>query len=344
MRRLWIALLLLAALGFSGCSSTPEAKVGDPAIFSNWSMPKDLSNTEFQIPTGTVTISIGQPVTDDVQMRFDSDDLTAPPDQGSFLPIRMDFRAVAGRTGTEAEQPSPMSAALIADGRTYQLPNAYEVVDGELTSGPPADGWYLPISGQVAAQSLAVTYDGLTQTFDLTTGERDAGAAAIWYGQQEPTLRDCPNSDWTGELANIVEGNCYFLFGRAVPYFADLGWAAPGHRWLVLFVATDPVLGGPGLDEKGFTADGLDPFDVEQDSLAVVINDGGPVGSAGTSGPFVYNSVPGSDSYQIFDVAQGPVTVDITATVTVDYLPDGDGDETTSTSGDITLTLDFELE
>lgn len=326
-------------MGLAGCSSAPEATAGEEAIVSDWTMPEGLAATVFQIPTGQLTISVGRPIVgDEARIKFSPDERVAPPRGGSLIPIEMDFYPSFGRTGSDTEPPLPAIATLTADGRTYSLPNAYEVVDGELNYDSVSYGWYLPVAGTTAAQVLTLTYDGLTQTYDLGTGAWDAGAADSWYAPDGAVLTDCPKSGWTGELATIVEGNCLSLFGYRVPYFAELGWAAPGHRWLVVSAAVDPVLSSPRI-----AVDGIEPYDVGLDSLDISINDAGPVGSAGTSGPLVYSSVSDPGGYQIFDVAQGAAALSITAGVTVDYLPVGATTATTSESGDIVLGFDIEV-
>ncbi len=338
LRRLWLLVCLLSVMGLSGCSSTPTATAGDAAIRSDWTMPEGLAATDFQIPTGQLTISVGAPITDEARIKFSPDEGIAPPADGSLIPVKMDFFPSSGRTGSKTKPPLPAIATLTADGRTYRLPETYEVVEGKLDYESLSYGWYLPVAGTTAAQILTVTYDGLAQTYDLTTGERDAGVADSWYARDGAVLSGCPTAEWTGEFATVVDGNCVSLYGYRVPYFADLGWAAPGRRWLVVAAIIDPVLSSPRV-----TAGGIEPYDVGLNSVFISINDAGPVGSAGTSGPPVYSSAPDPAGYQIFDVPQGAAALKITAAVTVDYLPVGATAATTSKSGDIVVSFDVEV-
>jgi hypothetical protein len=104
--------------------------------------------------------------------------------------------------------------------------------------GPANGNAWVPVDDGEA--QLEVDYDGLTQTFDLDTGERSPGPADPFY-DLATTPADCPPSgpgrDVRGMQYSIT---CQMSPITSVPYVADLGWAQEGRTWLVFDLTLTP--------------------------------------------------------------------------------------------------------
>ena len=114
---------------------------------------------------------------------------------------------------------------------------------------------------------FAVTYDGLTQTLDPTTGEREAGAAAALYDEQVTTRSSACPADGFDAGAVSADLACQVGPPQRTPYLPGPGWAADGATWLVVgaAISIDSVeVRGTSYDvaslEPQVTLNGLEPL------------------------------------------------------------------------------------
>ena len=142
------------------------------------------------IPTGRLDLVLGEPTTDDVGPDLAEDDEThAPPDGGSWVPVHVEhdpFGEGGVPVGLIGGAPQPAELALVVDGTTVDLGAPYRVVGEQGTADSGLDTVWVAVDeapDEIESMKLAVTYDGLTQTLDPATGEREAGAAAALYDE-----------------------------------------------------------------------------------------------------------------------------------------------------------------
>jgi hypothetical protein len=166
-------------------------------------------------------------------------------------------------------QPQEATVSLVVDDTSVDLGSPYDVV-GQGTGGSGAATMYVAVDrapDDVGDVSFAVTYDGLTQTVNPATGERDAGAAAPLYedkmiGIQAP----CTSEGFaSGQVTPAV--SCLVNAPQRTPYLPGHGWAKDGRTWVLVPVdiALDSVdVAGTSYDvtsvDLGLALDGQDPL------------------------------------------------------------------------------------
>ena len=143
------------------------------------------------IPTGRLDLVLGEPTTDDVGARPGG--ATTRPTRrrtgGSWVPVHVEhdpFGEGGVPVGLIGGAPQPAELALVVDGTTVDLGAPYRVVGEKGTADSGLDTVWVAVDeapDEIGSMKLAVTYDGLTQTLDPATGEREAGAAAALYDE-----------------------------------------------------------------------------------------------------------------------------------------------------------------
>ena len=106
--------------------------------------------------------------------------------------------------------------------------------------------------------TFAVTYDGLTQTLDPATGEREAGAAAGALRRAESrTSRRRVRPTVSTERACSSTSPAWQGLPQRTPYLPGPGWAADGRSWLVvgISVSVDSVV----VDGTSYDVESLEP-------------------------------------------------------------------------------------
>ncbi|HWI42638.1 MAG TPA: hypothetical protein VNS81_03410 [Nocardioides sp.] len=185
------------------------------------------------LPTGRLEVQLGEPVTR-IAAR-DTRDLTAvdAPDGATFVPITWQYDA-----GTFMEHgdylgdaPSPVIDVL-SDGAKYRVAAPAE-------EGRGSESFYLLVSGSGKDPSLEIDFDGVTQTVDLTTGDRSEGRAAGLYDIKtvRKGRRTCKPAVFSG-ATGAGRLTCTIGAVTALPY-AGGAWAEPGHVWLAFEVDTE---------------------------------------------------------------------------------------------------------
>lgn len=187
------------------------------------------------LPIGRLEISAGKPTT---SLSADDTAQLEPveaPEGSAFVPITWQYDA--GTFGDYAEYMQTDGTPvidLVADRASYRIPSPE-------TSGEGAESFYVLVSGSGEDASLAVEYDGVSQSVDLATGERDEGDAAALYDLKRTKVRtrSCTNR---GEFAltsleRMRDFSCSVTTPIRLPY-AGGEWAAPGQSWTAVTVST----------------------------------------------------------------------------------------------------------
>lgn len=254
-----VAVLVLAGAGIGiGLAVTgshgPRARVGQ--FLSSYEEDQTHSTpVEVRLPWGSLSISIGSPVSripDSSTCTDHTCDVTydqlAPPPGGSWIPFALEPEA------------SPDGLGLFRTSATTSIPPVHlSIGSGDswtpvalLSGGNPkasvatlfvqaTDGW-LALPDTPERPSIRVTFAGVTQTVDMTSGHRDAGLAAPLY-QRQAAFRThrCERGSVPGYRETyVLSSECQLTGLTSVPYVAGLGWAKPGRSWLVALVRTYP--------------------------------------------------------------------------------------------------------
>lgn len=126
-----------------------------------------------------------------------------------------------------------VSLAVVADGQRIEVPDV-----GRLDGIGDPDHVFVGLPLDADDVTLEVTYDEVTQTVDLATGEVEPGRAAGLYDvplSAESSIGDgageCPYPD--REQGLEVMFACGVLDSWQVPYVDGVGWAGEGQAWLV---------------------------------------------------------------------------------------------------------------
>ena len=158
------------------------------------------------------------------------------PAGSAFVPITWQYDAgtfgdYSDYAETDATTPT---IDLVADKASYRVP-------APETTGDGADSFYVLVAGDGEDASLSVEYDGVTQTVDLTTGERDEGRAAPLYDlkpRRDRTLSCTKDSKFKTEgQAQLPDYACEMTQTARIPY-AGGAWAPEGGSWLVFTLTT----------------------------------------------------------------------------------------------------------
>ncbi len=177
LRAAAVAVAVLATLSACGAGST----LGEGDTVQG---PTTVDGTayEFRVPSGGITVTIGEPV-DSVDSA--SGDEASAPDGGALLPVSwaLDRQRPLPVTGFDQEA----KIAIETDGETVDV---VTIPDTPVSS----DAVYVAVPGDGTDVTASVTYDGVTQVIGAD-GERDGGIAEALYDDAAGgDLRDCPES------------------------------------------------------------------------------------------------------------------------------------------------------
>ena len=223
-----------------------------------------MTSASCSIPTGRLDLVLGEPTTDDVGPDLAEDDEThAPPEGGSWVPVHVEhdpFGEGGVPVGLIGGAPQPAELALVVDGTTVHLGAPYRVVGEKGTVDSGLDTVWVAVDeapDEIGSMTLAVTYDGLTQTLDPATGEREAGAAAGLYDEPVADAEAACAADGFDREGVQLDLACLAGPAQRTPYLPGPGWAAEGRSWLVagIVVSVDNVV----VDGTSYDVESLEP-------------------------------------------------------------------------------------
>lgn len=229
---------LLAVLPtFAACGGdSGDVKVGDIVdARQDDQFVSDGKASSIALPIGRLEISAGRPTTklaanDTAQL----EEVTAP--KGStFVPITWQYDAgTFGDYDDYLESDATPVIDLVADKATYRIP-------APEPSGEGADSFYVLVEGDGADASLKVDFDGVSQSVDLASGDRDEGAAAGLYDlkpRRERTASCTADSEFDLKVpSRLSDYACSVTRTARLPY-AGGQWAEDGETWLAVTVRT----------------------------------------------------------------------------------------------------------
>jgi len=256
VNRAFARVSLLAVTMLAGCApgdQSDDVRVGDVIALKDHAVrgPGHF----FQLPDRQLTFRI-DPDLGDVTGELALDrDAHRTPDGQRFVGIEWDSESGAGIPGWLSTvlmgdggppDPDSIAATLVVGkervpvGSPAPFPDAVVEPDANTL---PAFAVAVPETGDV---SLEVTFSGQTQSFDVASGEREAGEAEPLYHlpADEPVAKDCvknwsatatpANPRTQAAVAALKPTACRWTLTR-LPYVAQGGWAeSPDQPWLLL--------------------------------------------------------------------------------------------------------------
>ena len=235
-RRARVVTLALVISSACGCAvvAGKGAEPGDIVVARDADQVTG-TEAEVRVPVGEITFTVGEPLSEvDEEQTSDLQGRRAP-DDGSFVPLawQIDDTALPGYALVMATQPEPITLDLVTGGETIRVsPN----LAGE--RGPV----YVAVPGDGVKVALDVGYDGVTQSVDPVTGEREEDRAAPLYELPETfgPAPDCPERGWLDDPQIDYRVTCTVGDHVVLPYLPELGWAAEARSWVI--VATEVYL------------------------------------------------------------------------------------------------------
>lgn len=240
------ALVLLERVVSEANDDTTSADVGDAVPLGT--ELHGLQRT-VQLPSAEVTVTVSDPVrsldTRVLEESGDHDLLTAP-DDGALVPVSWRVRGIGGVLGHQPD-PNPIDLRLLAGDERIELDSVLLEDSSDLRSAVDPTSVAVALDEDVTADDLTVeiTYDGLTQTIDVASGELDTGAARALYEDpvtyatgcdvgDRDTARQCTVSAPSGSPMRPDDASITAGHVRLTPYDPERGWAEEGKLWAVV--------------------------------------------------------------------------------------------------------------
>lgn len=230
MRAAWLVVLIAGLL--AGCGPDAESSVVPGQV----SDEVEGRSVAIRLPVGELTVTIGSPRDEPIDARDAADaEEHEPPSGGAFIPVQWDFDTFADIPGSAVINRDPLEAqaSLRLGDEVVELPTPY-VVQGIGIASPPVQVFYVPSEDADPDLSLEVTYDGLTQVADVSTGEVAESAATSLYGDPVTAPRvPCGPLAFTRYPGLRAAATCRASVER-VPYLPGEGWAEEGTSYPVV--------------------------------------------------------------------------------------------------------------
>ncbi|HWJ09245.1 MAG TPA: hypothetical protein VNS46_07695 [Nocardioides sp.] len=229
---LLVVLPALAACGGGGS----DVKVGDIVdARSDDQFIEGGKASSIALPIGRLEISAGKPTTELTADDTAQLEAVDAPDGSTFVPITWQYDAgTFGDYDDYLESDATPVVDLVADRASYRIP-------APEPTGSGADSFYVLVEGDGEDASLSVDFDGVSQSVDLATGKRDAGAAAGLYDlkpRRERTSSCTADSEFDIEIpSRLSDYACSVTRTARLPY-AGGQWAEKGESWLAVSVRT----------------------------------------------------------------------------------------------------------
>ncbi|KRA38621.1 MULTISPECIES: hypothetical protein [unclassified Nocardioides] len=225
--------LLVLAPGLAACGGGTDLEVGDVVPARDDAQFVDGTASSVTLPVGRLEVTLGKSTTQLAASDNRQLEEIAAPDGSTFVPLTWQYDAATfGEYADYITNDDGPTIDLVSDGASYRLPAPREMGEGSTS-------FYVLVSGSGKEPSLAVDFDGVTQTLDLNTGERDTGAAAPLYDLEAPKDKRRPcQADVEFTTKRVAKDfTCSVRRVARLPYAGD-AWAEPGHTWLVITIRT----------------------------------------------------------------------------------------------------------
>lgn len=230
------AALVLLALGplVAACGEEESVSAGDVIAARRDDQFIDGSVGRLTLPTGRLEVALGEVTTSLEASDTRDQEAIEAPEGTTFIPLTWQYDN--GTFGDYADYLGAVDdpvVTLASDGVDYRLPPPD-------ATGVGSDSFYVLVNGDGEAPVLTVDYDGVAQTLDLATGDRDTGAAAALYdvkARTERTQSCAADVTYGRDHVTTPTFGCTTTRAELLPY-AGGAWAADGHAWLVVSIRT----------------------------------------------------------------------------------------------------------
>ena len=303
-RLLALVVAGVGGAGLSACSGPGPGAASASEVLPGRASVEIIGDYGFVlIPTGRLDLTLGAPTDDAVSAdHVDDDEDHAPPEGGSWVPVHVEhdpFGEGGVPVGLIGGAPDPAGLALVIDGTTVDLGAPYRVVGEKGTADSGLGTVWVAVDeppDEIESVELAVTYDGLTQTLDPVTGERQAGAAAALYDEPPVAAEATCASDGFDQDGVRLDLACQVGLPQRTPYLPGPGWADEGRSWLVVgsVISVDRV----DVDGTSYTVETIEP--------SVTLNGSEPLPPDGRFGRVDHDPSRVSGTWAFDASAQGP--------------------------------------
>ncbi|MCL2541668.1 MAG: hypothetical protein FWE71_04305 [Nocardioidaceae bacterium] len=230
-------LFLVTALGLLGSlSACGQARASVGHVYGATGENADLHHLTAKVPGTVIELTYGGFL---AKARVGDSASSTPavdaPSGGAILPFTLD-------AGPDSAAPLPVSRA--ATGRvhwTAAIRSAGHDTPIDVTGSAPKA---VALAATGGAQ-LVVTFDGLSQVFDLPSGRRAPGGADPLYGSTPTRHEHCPKSP-ASSRGLLVFTDCS-LTSTTVPWLGR--WASAGRE----FVLLDVTVHRPEVERRGIS-------------------------------------------------------------------------------------------
>ncbi len=231
--------VLLAAAGLTACGSQGAGAAGGDVVEGHLSDKVTGESTYVLLPTGRIDLTVGKPVDEVTADQAGDGEQHRPPDGGAFVPVTWKhdpFAAGAVPVNVMGADPQEADVVLVSGDTKADLGAPYQLAGDQGTTDTGVGTMYVAVDGDGKTATFEIGYDGLTQTVDPATGDRDAGAAAPLYdeatvGVEAPCTKEgFASGDVTPDVSCLVNAP------QRTPYLPGHGWAEDGHVWLLVGV------------------------------------------------------------------------------------------------------------
>jgi len=301
--RVVLAGLLLGA-GLTACGDQGAGAADGEVVVGRLSDEATGDSTYVLLPTGRIDLTVGEPVDEVTADQAGDDEKHAAPDGGSFVPVTWEhdpFGEGAVPVGVMGADPQEADVVLVSGGTKADLGAPYQLAGDQGTTDTGVGTMYVAVDGDGESPTFEVTYDGLTQTVDPASGDRDAGAAAALYA--EPTMgveAPCTSEGFaSGPVRPDV--SCLVNAPQRTPYLPGQGWAEDGHTWLL--VNADISLSGVAV--------GRTSYDVASVAPHLTVNGSEPLPADGRYGSAQPEPTAVRDTWAFDGSADGANTLEV---------------------------------
>ncbi len=262
MRRLVALLLpcLVAGAGLVACGDQGSAAGTGDVVVGHVSDKVTGDSTYVLLPSGRIDLTVGKPVEEVTAEQAADDESHTAPDGGAFVPVTWEhdpFGEGAVPVNIIGAAPQEADVVLVSGGTKADLGSPYQLAGEQGTTDTGIGTMYVAVDGNGEDPTFEVSYDGLTQTVDPATGEREAGVAEPLYA--EPTMgveAPCTSEGFTsGPVRPDV--SCLVNAPQLTPYLPGQGWAEDGHTWLL--VSVDITLSGVHVGRTAYDVTSVQP-------------------------------------------------------------------------------------
>lgn len=234
-----LAGLVPLTLALSACGQDPvdsSTEAGEVVYGGLRTELGKIAKSSVLTPAGRLDIEVSELVESLPSAQTAERRERSAPAGGAFLPIRWTFDTDALGLGDLFGDRQPINIELVTDQETHALPPPSDTREGE------PDIFFTALAETPKTVSLAVEYDGVTQTVNLVSGEREPGVADGLYELTKfrQVTRNCDTSTWRRPERAQSPVACNIGDPLVSPYI-DGEWAEEGRAWLAFTLSTNLV-------------------------------------------------------------------------------------------------------